>query len=340
MSRIRLRRGVVLASLLVVVGGIVSVGSAPAASERDAWSDITAELARLAPETAFLAAEVSDGDCAPIAAVGHEREIGIASTFKLYVLGELARQVAVGRATWDEQLPVSDRWKSKPSGEMRYESAGTRHTLRYYAERMIAESDNTATDHLIARLGRENVEAIQPVLGHRAPELNVPLLMTREFFALKTASDEDPIDRYLRASDEEQRRMLEREIAPAAVAPEGWGDWSGPERIDLEWFASADDVCRALAGLDRMSDRPELRPLTQILGLNRGGTLFDRSTWPYAGFKMGSEAGVYNLTWLLGRDDGRRFVVTAGFNDPVNGIDQAAVWHLMERVETMLATTR
>ena len=329
-----------LASILVLAGSIASVGTTPAAAGRDDWSAVTESIAGLAPETTFLAAEIVDGACHPVAAVAADREIGIASTFKLYVLGELARQVATGRATWQEQLPVDDRWKSKPSGEMRYEAPGTRHTLRYYAERMIADSDNTATDHLIARLGRENVEAIQPFLGHGAPELNVPLLMTREFFALKTAADEQPIDRYLGSPDDEQRRILETEIAPSVVSPEGWGDWSGPERIDLEWFASADDVCRALARLDQLSDRPELRPLTQILSLNRGGTVFDRATWPYAGFKMGSEAGVYNLTWLLGREDGRRFVVTASFNDPVNGIDQGSVWNLIERVETLLATTR
>jgi hypothetical protein len=178
------------------------------------------------------------------------------------------------------------------------------------------------------------------VLGHDAPELNVPLLMTRELFALKTAPEEWPIDAYLAASDEEQRRFLDEEIAPRPVAPEGWGDWSGPERIDLEWFASANDVCRALARLRRISERPDLRPVSQILGLNRGGDLFGTRRWPYAGFKMGSEAGVYNLTWLLRRADGRDFVLTLGFNNPVAGIDQGAAWAVAERAEALLAKER
>ena len=268
--------------MVLVVGTLaVGLGGTPAlAGVGDDWVALGRDVAAAAPVATFLAAEVVDGKCRPIAGVTPGREGAIASTFKLYVLGELARQVAEGRAAWDEDLAVSDRWRSKASGEMRYEPSGTRHSLRYYAERMIADSDNTATDHLIARLGRENVEAVQALLGHAKPELNRPLLMTREFFALKAAPDEEPIDAYLAAPEEERRRFLEEDVAPLPVAPEGWGDWSGPERIDLEWFASAGDICRALAGLHRMAGRPELLPVSRILGLNRGGQTFTAGVWP------------------------------------------------------------
>lgn len=322
---------------VVLALSLLSPGLSPHAGAIDGWEALAAQAGAVAPVGTFLAAEVVDGACRPIAAHEPDREMGIASTFKIYVLGELARQVAAAEASWEESLAVSDRWRSKASGEMRYERAGTLHTLRYFAERMMADSDNTATDHLIARLGRENVESMQGILGHQAPELNTPLLMTRELFALKAAPDEAPIDAYLAAADDEQRRFLETELAPRPVAPEGWGDWNGPERIDLEWFASADDLCQAMARLGEMAQQPELRPVAQILGLNRGGDVVDAKTWPYAGFKMGSEAGVYNLSWLLRRADGRVFVLTAGFNDPERGIDQGAAWALIERAEALLA---
>lgn len=325
---------------VVLALSLLSPALSPPARAIDEWNALAARAGAVAPVSTFLAAEVVDGACRPIASHEPDREMGIASTFKLYVLGELARQVADTRAAWEEALPVSDRWRSKASGEMRYERAGTVHTLRYFAERMVADSDNTATDHLIARLGRENVESMQGILGHQAPELNTPLLMTRELFALKTAPDEAPIDAYLAAADGEQRRFLDTELAPLPVAPEGWGDWNGPERIDLEWFASANDLCQAMARLGEMAQDPELRPVTQILGLNRGGDVFDARSWPYAGFKMGSEAGVYNLSWLLRRADGRVFVLTAGFNDPERGIDQGAAWALIERAEALLARQR
>jgi len=43
---------------------------------------------------------------------------------------------------------------------------------------------------------------------------------------------------------------------------------------------------------------------------------------------------------LLRRVDGRSFVVTAGFNDAAQGINQTRVWGLMERAEALLAKTR
>jgi hypothetical protein len=247
--------------------------------------------------------------------------------------------VETGLASWDEALAIDERWKSKPSGAMRYEPEGTEHALRYFAEQMIAESDNTATDHLIARLGRENVEGVQTVLGHGAPELNTPLLMTRELFALKIGADADLVEAYVTAADEEQRRILETKVAPVNLAHEGWGAWIGPAWIDsIEWFASGKELCLALARLSEMAEHPGLEPVAQILGKNRGGTVFDHETWPYAGFKAGYEAGVYNLSWLLQRADGRRYVVTAGFNDPNAFIDQAAAWQAIELGEAMLRT--
>ncbi len=347
-----------LLTLVVLLGSVSSSGwqplptmaapvPPPAAGERHAstapatiaWANLEARLTPLAPASNFLAAEIVDGRCRPVHAVTPDRRLALGSTFKLYVLGELARQVAAGRARWDEELEIQDRFKSLPSGGMLYEPAGTRYTLRYFAERMIADSDNTATDHLIHRLGRENVEDAQVALGHGAPELNTPFLTTHELFAFKIAVAPERIDSYLAAADSAQRRILASEVDPIPLSETYWGDWVGPKRIDsLEWFASASEICRALATLQAMSQGPGLEPVQQILALNRGRAL-DPAIWPYAGFKGGYEAGVYNMTWLLRRADGRLFVLTAGFNDPVNYVDQGAVSALMLDAAGLLART-
>ena len=303
------------------------------------WQDFDTALATIAPEANFLAAEIVDGRCEPVHGFDQDRRLALGSTFKLYVLGELARQIAAGTASWDEQLPVQEALKSLPSGITRYDPPGTRHSLRSYAERMIAESDNTATDHLIDRLGRERIEDAQTALGHEAPELNVPFLMTRELFAFKIAIPNAQIDAYLAAPDAEQRTMLSTEVDPIRFVEEGWGRWVSPTRIDtVEWFASATEICRAMATLHEMSGQPGLAPVGSILALNRGG-VFNAETWPYAGFKGGYEAGVYNLTWLLRRADRRDFVVTAGFNDPVNYIDLNATGALAIDAINRLAET-
>ena len=312
-----------LTFLLVVL--VLLAGTAPnPAVARDRWAGFDPAFSALAPRSGFVAAEVVDGKCETIHAVAPNRRLAIASVFKLYVLGALARAVDRGEAAWDEQLRVQEGLKSLPSGGMLYEPAGTRHTLRYYAERMIAESDNTATDHLIVRLGREEVEVVLPLMGHRRPALNTPFLLTREWFGLKLAFSEERVGAFLAAPDGEQRRFLETEVDPLDLRTLGWDAWVAPKWIDsVEWFASPAEVCRALATLHAWAGRPSLAPILDILALNRGGAI-DARAWPYAGCKAGYEAGVYNLTWLLRRKDGRAFVLTGGFNDPVHYIDTGA----------------
>jgi len=311
----------------IIMATVVPVLAAPADDAE--WTRLETAIARVAPNSGFVAAEIVDGDCQVLHEAGADRRLAIGSAFKLYVLAELARQVASGEASWNERMAVRADLRSMPSGAMLHEAAGTRHTLRYFAERMIAESDNTATDHLIERLGRKRIEAALPALGHEAPELNTPFLLTREFFAFKIAVPPTRIDAYLAATLAEQRDILATQIDPIALDERYWGDWTGPRRIEsVEWFASPRELCRVLAALDTMADRPALAPIRDILAINRGG-LPNPALWPYAGFKGGYEAGVSNLTWLLARQDGRRFVLTATFNDPVRYVDQGTAWNLV-----------
>ncbi len=337
------RRRVALAALLPALILVLSLTAPAAAAPRPratpagAWTALDAHLAAVAPGVNFLAAEVDGDGCTTVHGFRADRRLALASVFKLYVLAELARQVAAGDADWDEPLAIEDRLKSLPSGAMRDLPAGTALPLRAYAERMIAESDNTATDHLIERLGRERIEDDLAAFGHGRPALNRPFLLTRELFAFKAAVPDRTIDAYLRADDAEQRRILADQVDPVRLDLIGWGDWNGPERIDsVEWFASADEVCAVLAQLAEMARRPGLGPVREILTLNRGG-IPNRADWPSAGHKGGFEAGVYNLTWLLRRDDGRLFVVTAGFNDPMVSVDQVRADALVATALDLLA---
>lgn len=302
--------------LALVAPLLTAAGHARTQTEPD-WERIDRALSRQADRGNLLVAEVVEGGCAPVHGWHAADRLAIASTFKLYVLAELARQIETGEASWDERYPIQDEYRSMPSGNLAYAPEGTRVTLEDYATGMIAESDNTATDHLIARLGRLNVEAAFARAGHGAPEINAPLLLTRELFAIKMRQPDRWMDDYVRAGDAQQRSMLAHEIDPIRLDPYGdWGNWNGPTRIDgIEWFASADEVCGVLARLYEQSRRPELAPLRDILFSNAGGVAVDRA-WREVGFKAGYEAGVVNLTWLVERDDGRAFIVTAGLNDP------------------------
>ena len=303
------------------------------------WATFDAWLASLAPRVGFQAAEVVNGAAREIHGYEAERPLAIGSAFKLYVLGELARQIAAGEATWDEPLTIRDQLRSLPSGEMRLLPAGTRRPLRVMAEEMIATSDNTATDHLIARLGRERIEAALPALGHAGPALDIPLLMTREWFAFQLRLDFTDVLTYLAAETAGRRDFLTDRVAPLAneLTEVETFTWSRPRQIEtIEWFASPADLCRAVASLDGLAAEPALAPLSDLLSAVPG-IVFDARVWSYVGYKGGYETGVYNNTWLLERGDGRRFALTATINDPWQEIDAETLIRLMVPAAALLA---
>ena len=161
---------------------------------------------------AFLAAEVDEGGvCQPITAVGERSAMPLGSVFKLYVLGAVATAIDDGSLSWDEPVVIRDELDSLPSGVTHDEPAGSTLTVEELASRMIAISDNTATDHLIDLVGRDQVEAALSVYGHSDPSITVPFLTTRELFVLR--SDLELLERYGDADEDARRALLAEEIA-------------------------------------------------------------------------------------------------------------------------------
>jgi hypothetical protein len=203
---------------------------------------------------------------------------------------------------------------------------------------MISISDNTATDHLIDRLGRSAVEAALPRAGVARPELNQPFLATRELFWLKFLADApNPPDWY--AADTDGRRAIVEDLQgqtvpwvndpTLATAPNADGLLqTQPRNLDIEWFASPRDLCRTWIHLDQLAATPGLEPVGDILSMN-AGTDLDPETWTDIRFKGGSEPGVFALTWWLRRQDGATFVVVGLLNDPGNPFDQLAATQLI-----------
>ena len=287
------------------------------------WAALDRELSSIAPESNLLVAEFAGSGCQTIHGRDEDQRLAIASVFKLYVLGELARQVQRGTVSWTERVTLVDRLRSMPVGDYAFAPAGTRVPVRALAEAMIWRSDNTATDHLISLLGRDNVYRALAAFGHDNAAVNAPLLLTRELFAIKMTQSPEWMRRYMNASDREQLAMLKRDIAPLRLNPGGgWGEWNGPTAIDgIEWFASAMEICRASASLWSLGAQPGLEPVRKILTGNRD-IVQDRRAWKQAGYKAGLESGVVNMTYILERSDGRIFFVSAGYNATRGTIDR------------------
>ena len=90
-----------------------------------------------------------------------------------------------------------------------------------------------------------------------------------------------------------------------------------PTDIDtIEFFASPDDICRVLAGLQQLAAQPALAPLGPILSANGGRIGLDPAQWPTVWFKGGSEPGVLTLGYLATNSKGQTFVVAAMLKDP------------------------
>ncbi len=275
-----------------------------------------------------------------------DEPLAIGSAFKLWVLTALAEMVAAGDATWDDPLPIRDAIKSLPSGVMQDQPDGKSFPLREYAAKMISISDNTATDHLIHRLGRDRCEQAmrRACLAHG--DANQPFLTTRDLFVLKLSGNDDLAKRYIAAATDTRRALLvdvAKESPKLALA----ALWKKPRNIDrLEWFASGNDMARTFAILDGLSregqtpagdPRPAQPAVREILSINPGIPI-DKKTFPFIAFKGGSEPGVLTLNWLLERADGRRFTLSIMFNDTQKPIDESPTIALAGRAIEFLGT--
>jgi hypothetical protein len=287
------------------------------------WTDLKRDLAVLAPYVSVTIGELSDGVCSPLARVDPELVLPVASSFKLYVLGELARQVSEQEAGWTELLPISTRFISQPNGEMRNLPVGSEYTLAHFAEQMISASDNTATDHLIGRLGRGEVEAAFAEMGQADPMVNVPLMLTREWFALRMRFSDEQIMEFLNMDDAGRLAFLQDVANPVADTILETELWPGSRwASEIEWFASSADLCRALAYLQQSGEQSGMEPVLNAMSL-APEIVFDPLVWSYVGYKGGYETGVMSENFLLQRaSDGRWFSISAVIYDPnweING---------------------
>jgi beta-lactamase class A len=312
---------------LDAAGQIAGLLFTPDAGDRaKTWPDAEAAIGKLAPRTSVSIASIDKGKCTPLKSINPKAQLAIGSTSKLYVLLAVVDQILAGKLSWDTELAVRDDWKSLPSGITQDDAAGTKLTVRVLAERMLSISDNTATDLLLRTVGRAKVEAAVKATKHAKPALNVPFLTTRDLFVLKLELPPADVDAYLALSPAKRRAMLDGKILQTTptIDMAEIEAWTTARHIDtLEWFASADDLCKVMATLAERAKKPAAAPLLDVLGKGEVKASLDDKTWPYIGFKGGSEPGVMNLTFLLRRDDDKWFFVTMGLNGPT-AIDELA----------------
>lgn len=253
-----------------------------------------------------------------------ETQLAIGSTFKLYVLSALVQSIARGERRWDDVVPLTAR--SFPSGQMQDWPPGTPVTLQTLATMMVSISDNTATDQLMHVLRREAVEAELLASGHADPDQALPIMSTRELFLLKLGAEEQLA--LYGAGNQAQRRSIlaamQQDLLDPALIQSVFAD--GPHHIDVEWFASAQDI----AGIyRRLADDPVA---SAILGINPAMDRGQFGQWTFVGYKGGSEPGVLNFSWLLRDPAGAPWVLVMTWNDPAANVSEARFIGLAQQV--------
>ena len=300
----------------------------------DSFARLSDEIAALPGTTGFLVAAVDGDSFRPVAAAHADRPFAVGSTFKLYVLDELAAQIAAGKRRWSDVVPLS---------HLSFSSAATANwpkdtpvTLQTLANWMISVSDNGAADTLIHLLGRDAIEARMRAAGNSDPSRNIPFLTTVEAFALKGNNFADLREAFVAGDDAAQRKLIDGNADKLVLGNvDGVSFTAGPRFIgDLEWFASPDDIARLLIDLRRRGSEQAMA----AMAINNGLGPVAAEPWRYLGYKGGSENGVLSMS-LLGqrKADGKWFVVTASWNDADANVDTAVFSGLVARLLALAA---
>jgi hypothetical protein len=289
---------------------------------------ISSDFRALPGRAGYLVQRLDGGE---VSALNGQEQYAIGSTFKLYVLAELATQIEAGRRKWSDVVPLDARAFS--SSATQGWPRGTPVTLQTLATWMISVSDNAATDELIRVLGREAVEQKLATIGHSAPDKALPLLTTVEVFALK--SNPALHARFEKATEAQQRDILDNEAAALGYDRIDLSQLgSGPVAIDsIEWFASSADIALLMNHLRRIDSKTAL----DILAVNKGIAPAAAAKWKYLGYKGGSEPGVISMSFLAQSKAGEWYAISGSWNNSAAEVNNDAFAALMGRLVDSVA---
>lgn len=275
------------------------------------WRDVDAVLSRTGARYSYQVAKVTNGNCDPVAGTNTRESLPLASIFKLYVLHALADAVKDGTVSWDEMLTVTAKSKAVGSSGLEL-PPGAHVSVRTAAEKMIATSDNMATDLLIERLGTHAIEEALATAGHHDPASMTPFPTMYELFSVGWGQP-DVRDQWKHASQQVRAQLLQQANA-TPYQPDPTRAHTPASTYGAEWYGSAEDICRVHLALQGDAVGPAA-PVRQILSAVAGIQL-DRTEWPYIGAKAGGLPGDLTFSWYAEDKTGRPWVVSFQLNWP------------------------
>jgi beta-lactamase class A len=274
------------------------------------WRDVDAVLSKTEARYSWQVTKVNDGQCDRIAGTNPDLSLPLASIFKLYVLYAVADAIKAGTVSWGDQLTVTD--KGKAVGSSMDLPVGANISVRTAAEKMIATSDNMATDMLIARVGPQAVDNALANTGHHDPAAMTPFPTMYELFSVAWGRP-DVREQWQRSTAQERAAMLE-EANSHTYQPDPMHAHVPASKYDVEWYGTAEDICRVHVAL-QAGAVGAAAPVRKILDASPGVNL-DRGRWPYIAAKAGGLPGDLTFSWYAVDRSGQPWVVSFQLNWP------------------------
>jgi beta-lactamase class A len=293
------------------------------APQINSWHDIDAVLSKTGSRYSYQVAKVDNGHCDPVAGINTGESLPLASIFKLYVLHALAGAVKNGTVSWDDQLTVTNKSRAVGSSGLEL-PVGAHVSVRTAAEKMIATSDNMATDLLIGRMGTRAVEEALVTAGHHDPASMTPFPTMYELFSVGWGQP-DVRDQWKQGSQQVRARLLDQANS-AIYQPDPFRAHSPASSYGAEWYGSAEDICRVHAAL-QADAVGAAAPVRQILSAVSGIQL-DRAEWPYIGAKAGGLPGDLTFSWYAVDKTQQPWVVSFQLNWPRDHGPTVTSWML------------
>jgi beta-lactamase class A len=278
--------------------------------EINSWADVDAALSKTGAKYSYRVSRVDDGRCVQVAGTNTTESLPLASIFKTYVLYAVADAVRAGTLSWDEQLTITSKGKAVGSSAFDKVAPGTQVPVRILAEKMIANSDNMATDLLIARVGRHAVERALAQTGHHDPASMTPFPTMHELFSVGWGRP-DLREEWKQASPQGRAQLFE-DTNSRPYEPDPTRTHLPASAFGAEWYGSAEDICRVHAALQEMATGAAA-PVRDIMSTIPGIDL-DGEQWPYIGAKAGNLPGDLTFSWYTEDRAGQAWVVSLQAN--------------------------
>ena len=288
----------------------------------ESWHDVDKALSGTGARYSWMVSKVDAGRCEKVAGTNTSESLPLASIFKTYVLFALEEAVTAGRVRWDDRLTITTEAKKLGSSGFDKLPAGSQITVRQAAGKMIATSDNMATDLLIERLGTSAVEQALIDAGHHDPASMTPFPTMREIFSLGWGNPD--LREQWRSATGSQRAALLREADIRPYEPDPQRTHSPGSAYGAEWYGTAEDICRVHAALQRNAvgmATPVRDIMSEVAGID-----LDRDQWPYIGAKAGNLPGDLTFSWYAVDRSGQPWVVSFQLNWPRYHSPNAGGW--------------